>query len=69
MSRSKKPATHVCATCEKSTITPVQIALLKMNDTHFDYKCTVKDSHFHSQVARFNRKNCGDYKGPGSGDT
>ena len=67
MARSKKPATHVCATCEKSDITATQIALLKMNDLHFSYKCTLKNSDFHSKTARFNRKNCGDYRGPGSG--
>lgn len=59
MGRSKKPATAVCATCDKSDITSTQIALYKMNDTDFSYICKAKNTSFTSHQARFNRKNCG----------
>lgn len=65
--RNKKPATATCSTCEKSDITSSQIALLKLNGTSFSYKCKVKNTMFTSNTTRFNRKNCGTYKGPGSG--
>lgn len=64
----KKQATHVCATCEKSTITAQQIALLKLTDELIQYECTVTKGKYTSSFARFNRKNCKDYKGPGSGN-
>ena len=63
----KKQARAVCKTCLKSDIKPQQIALLKLNGDFFSFKCLAKDRLFNSSLARFNRKNCGDYKGPGSG--
>lgn len=64
---AKKQTTHVCATCTKSTITDQDIALLKFTDKIIHYQCKVTNGNYNSTFARFNRKNCGAYKGPGSG--